>query len=779
MRPGDQSDAMGQALSRYIFRQSAGALVLILVSLTSVVWIAVALRQLELLTSQGQDAARFLVMTTLAIPSLLAFVAPIALLIACIHVLNRMSGDSELIVITAAGAPVWALLKPFGLLAILVGLGVAFVNHIAGPWSQAALRDYSILIRSDLLGQVIQPWRFMEPERRMTLHIRDRAPNGELLGLLLHDAREAKLVSTYLAERARIIKQDDGAYLRMEKGHIIRREEKSPAPQIISFAQYAVDLNQLEQRSDQTTATRPRERYTSELFTLEPGEGSARSNQNRALAELHERLSSPLYPLAFVMIVLAFMGAPQTTRQSRLKSAVGAFSVATLTRIVGIAVNNSVAVRPSSAPLLYAIPIGAAVLAAISAHRQVIPRVTPKWVETLQSLPGAIFGPIIRGVSERRIKRRLRHAGKGGPLLFGRTLRRYVAKRFLGSILGAFVVCACLIFMIDMIELLRMSRRTPDLSMATLAWMGLLRLPAFAEILLAFAVLVGSIGALLTLNRKSELTIMRAAGMSAWEFLRPGLMVTLVLGILAVTAFNPLAATARFESERLLAEVFGKEAGIVASSGERSWLRQDGADGQSILNASAVADQGVALSGVMALQFDLEHRFVERIDASRAVLRDGYWELQKATVSRPMQQPEIFEAYMLSTHLTREKVGDALGSEIAVSFWQLPDLIEASEKAGLSADKYRMQHALLIGRPALLIVMVILAATVSLRSFRSGGIQTMVLTGMLGGIGFFLLAEISRQIGASGLLSPTLAVWVPISLALLVSLTVLLHQEDG
>ena len=74
-------------------------------------------------------------------------------------------------------------------------------------------------------------------------------------------------------------------------------------------------------------------------------------------------------------------------------------------------------------------------------------------------------------------------------LFVRRTLRRYVAKRFLFSIVGAFVVCACLIFMIDMIELLRMSRRATDLSVGTLLWIGLLRLPAFTEILLAFAVL--------------------------------------------------------------------------------------------------------------------------------------------------------------------------------------------------------------------------------------------------------------------------------------------------
>src|SRR5262245_40314590 len=210
-------------LSRYIFRQAAGALVLILLSLTGVVWIAVALRQIELMTSQGQDVIRFLAMTTLAIPSMLALIAPVALLIACIHVLNRLNSDSELIVMTAAGQPTWALLKPLGLMALVVALGVSAINHLAGPWSQRMLREYTILVRSDLISQVIQPWRFTETEPRLTIHIRDRDKNGDLLGLLMHDARDPKQVASYLAERGQIIKQGGDEYLRMQKGHIVRR----------------------------------------------------------------------------------------------------------------------------------------------------------------------------------------------------------------------------------------------------------------------------------------------------------------------------------------------------------------------------------------------------------------------------------------------------------------------------------------------------------------------------------------------------------------------------
>jgi lipopolysaccharide export system permease protein len=775
----------GRTFSRYVFRQVAGATVLILLSLTSVVWIGVALRQLELMTTQGQDVLRFLTMTTLALPSMLALIAPIALLIASIHVLNRLASDSELIVMTAGGAPVWGLLKPLGLLALLVALAVSAVNHWAGPWSQRLLREYTLLVRSDLIGQVIQPWRFTEPEAKLTIHIRDRAPNGELLGLLLHDARDPKQVASYLAERAQIIKQRGDEYLRMQNGHIVRGASDSKAPQIIGFTEYVIDLNQLDQRVDaaaQEVGMRPRERYTDELLLPTPANAKttrdADRDRARMISELHERFSSALYPFAFVLIVLAYAGGAQSTRQNRFRGLVSAFGAGLLCRVIGIAANNMVAVRPSAAYLLYVIPSAAALLAMIATQRGVAPRATARPIAAIRATLGALWGGIAGGLGSLVARRRMR--ARSSLFMPGtRTLRRYLAKRFLFGMVGAFLVCACLILMIDMIELLRLSRRATDLSVAGLLWIGLLRLPAFTELLLAFAILVGSIVALLSLNRRSEITVMRSAGMSVWQFLRPGIAVTLMLGVMAVTLFNPLAAAARFESERLVAEIFGAEAGLFAGKGDGAWLRQTGPDGQSVLHARAVADQGLVLSGVVGFLFDPEGRFIERLDAERATLQDGYWELHKATVSRPKREPEVFRTYSVSTNLTRERVSDALGSEIAVSFWQLPMLIEISEKAGLSASKYRMQHALLMARPALLIAMVVLAATVSLRSFRSGGIQTMVLMGLVGGIGLFLLAEVSRQIGASGLISPMLAVWVPIGVSLLVSLTVLLHQEDG
>ena len=360
------------------------------------------------------------------------------------------------------------------------------------------------------------------------------------------------------------------------------------------------------------------------------------------------------------------------------------------------------------------------------------------------------------------------------------TLLGYISRRFLVSMLGAFALCATLIFMIDLVELLRESGKFGAVPAWLIAWMGLLRLPAFAELTLPFTVLVGAIGAFLLLNRGSELTIVRASGMSVWQFMFPGVLVAFLIGVLSVVAFNPFAAAARAEAERVFQKAFGRETSLLSRQTDGGqWLRQDSRDGQSVISSRTASDRGRRLGGVMVLQYDAQGHFVERLDAKLALLREGYWELQDVKVSRFGQEPETYQSYVMSTYLTPERVADALGTVTTVSFWQLPAFIELADKAGRSAQQYRVQYALLLSRPFLLAGMVLLAATVSLRSFRSGGIQTMVITGIVGGIGFFLLAEVSRQVGVSGLASATAAAWVPVLIVCLLSTTVLLHQEDG
>jgi len=355
---------------RYVFRQAGGALLIILLSLSGIVWVALALRQLNVVTSQGQDAWMLVKMTTLALPNLMAIIAPFSLLIATIHTLNRLNSDSELIVLTASGATTWSAARPLVLLSLLVALFVGFVNHLAMPWSMRLLRQYIVQVRTDILTQVIQPGQFSSPEDNLTFHIRERTLNGELLGLIVHDTRDKTQSQSYLAERGIIVKRQPSNYLVMSQGHIVRRTQKDEPAQIVAFDKYAVDLDRFEKKlDDDNDDLKPRERYYSELVHPEPNSVAYRTGPGKFRAELHERSSNPLYPIAFALIALAAVGQAHSTRQSSMRPIATAFVLAAALRLGGLALNNIVVLNASAVPLLYGLPLVAILLPLWSIER--------------------------------------------------------------------------------------------------------------------------------------------------------------------------------------------------------------------------------------------------------------------------------------------------------------------------------------------------------------------------------------------------------------------------
>lgn len=372
--------------SRYVLRQTSGALLLVLLSLTGIVWISLALRELNVVTSHGQSALTLIKMTTLGLPNFVAVITPFALLITAIHTLNRLNSDSEIIVLTASGATAWTIVKPLVLLGVLVMVVISFVNHVAAPWSYRHLRDIVVQMRTDLLTQVIQPGRFSSPEKGLTFHIRERSLDGTLHGLVMHDARKDDEVQSYLAEKGLLVEDKGGTYLFMMDGHILRRSGGMAEPtQIIAFDKYAVDLDSFEKRAaDGAAELRPRERYFSELVdpgpmiveSAAPATKPAANSQDdekakrkkaaareddagRMRSELHERFSSALYPLAFVLMAVAMVGQAQSTRQNRNARMGLCFLIGVGVRLGGLAVNNIVTMNAGAVPILYLIPLAA------------------------------------------------------------------------------------------------------------------------------------------------------------------------------------------------------------------------------------------------------------------------------------------------------------------------------------------------------------------------------------------------------------------------------------
>ena len=358
-----------------------------------------------------------------------------------------------------------------------------------------------------------------------------------------------------------------------------------------------------------------------------------------------------------------------------------------------------------------------------------------------------------------------------------KTLSFYIFRKFMTTILSVFFLCLGLIFLIDLIEMMRKVLKKGG-TLIDAMFISILRVPSFAELSLPFAVLIGSIGAFLMLSKSSELIIARSSGMSVWQFTRPAVFAGILIGVFASLAYNPLAANSRAYSEVLQAELSSSKKGLLPSN-KVAWLRQDGPDGQSILTAQHISAQGSFLTDVTFFQYDNLKLFKERIDAQSALLKDGRWILTDARVSAVNQKTKHFKKYLVGTYLTRTQIEDSIGTAENISFWDLPRFIEIAEKAGLPARQYRLQYQTLLSRPLWMIAMVLLAATCSLQSFRFGNVQKKIFFGLISGFVFFVFAQMSRNMGLSGHTSAILAAWGPATIACLVAASVLIHQEDG
>lgn len=361
---------------------------------------------------------------------------------------------------------------------------------------------------------------------------------------------------------------------------------------------------------------------------------------------------------------------------------------------------------------------------------------------------------------------------------FGK-LGRYFGRRFLGSVLLVYITCSGLIGIVDFFEFSRRLGDRADVSVLDIAYVVLLRLPSFSEQMFPFAVLIGAMATFLTLSRRLELVIARTVGASVWQFTFSTISIAVLLGVFLTTVYNPLSAAMKERANKVEATLFADKNSLFQKSGDGIWVRQQSPDGQAIVQAQASSDKGRTLTNVRIYSFDSKGEFVERVEAKSAELHNGYWTLTQARVFPSGAEPQEYASYLVSTNLTPAQVQGSLGTPDSLSFWDLPGAIRDSERAGIKTERYELQYQTLLARPMLLAAMVLIAAAVSLRVFRLGGVGKMILGGVLSGFLLYVASKLAGELGENGVLHPVVAGWLPAVFGAVMGCSVLLRQEDG
>jgi lipopolysaccharide export system permease protein len=349
-------------LSLYVLRQLVGPIALCALLMTAMIWLAESLPLLDLVINRGQSAPTFIYLSILILPSLLVILLPIAFFIGLLIALWRLNGDSELVVMASAGYSVRQLSGPVFLAAAIVMAFTYLCGLYLMPASQRALKDKVFDIHADIGAALFNEGDFATPAPGLTVFIRELEADGQIRGILVHDNRDSKRPITYLAERGVLAQTQAGARLIMFDGTVEQRGSTGGQLSVLKFQSYPINLDQFAGPT-RNTLRKTNERYLGELLwpTNEPG--LTPRLRNAYFAEANNRLSQPLYCLAFALIVLMAVLRGRKQRGAAAMRIFAACAAATLVRVAGYGIQGPASSHPALCFLFYLVPLLGAGLA--------------------------------------------------------------------------------------------------------------------------------------------------------------------------------------------------------------------------------------------------------------------------------------------------------------------------------------------------------------------------------------------------------------------------------
>ncbi|MGF1475094.1 MAG: LPS export ABC transporter permease LptG [Geminicoccaceae bacterium] len=359
------------------------------------------------------------------------------------------------------------------------------------------------------------------------------------------------------------------------------------------------------------------------------------------------------------------------------------------------------------------------------------------------------------------------------------TLSIYLARHLalsVATVVGAFLAIA---FLIDLIEQLRRTSIRENVSALVAIELTIFHMPLLLQQMLPFAFLFGAMLGFQRLTRSQELVVVRAVGVSAWQFLTPAVLVTALCGAASVVVLNPLSAAMLGRFEQLEVTHLSARSAFLALFSEGLWLRQQQGSQELVFHADEVLEDPLRLTNVTVYMLEDKIRFERRLDAPIAELADGRWILENATETKLGSVARSVGEVTIPTTLSLANIENSVQSPETLSVWELPRYIQIIEALGFSARAHILTLHATLATPLFFCAMLLIGVTFSLRVARFGGTGTLIFAGLITGFGFFILSDVVHALGLSGRLPAALAAWTPAGIAVLLGLTALFYSEDG
>jgi len=360
----------------------------------------------------------------------------------------------------------------------------------------------------------------------------------------------------------------------------------------------------------------------------------------------------------------------------------------------------------------------------------------------------------------------------------------YFARRFAVRLFYLAAIFFILAVFVEMVEVLRIFD-SGSVGFLETVKLTALRVPSSLYSIFPLVVLLATLVLFLNLAKSSELVVARAAGRSAMRVLVAPVIVTFLVGALAVAVFNPIATATSNQYDFLKKQHTKGNQPVLSLGPDGLWLRQGSDTGQTVIHAARANFDGSRLFDVTFFGFDENSLTRFRIAAAEAQLQTGYW-LAKNTKRWRFENDQNSElsavvapTLQIPTELTGEQIRNGFGAPSTIAIWDLPTFIEQLDRAGFSSRRYKIQLQTQFALPFLLVMMVLVGAVFTMGHTRFARTGTMVLSAIAMGFGLFFIRNLASILGDNGQIPMLLAAWAPPAAGIMLTLGLLLHMEDG
>ncbi len=337
--------------NKYIIKHLVHSTLLITISLTSIVWLTQALRFVEFIVNQGVSITLFLHLTLLLVPSLLLMILPPALFCAILFTYNKLTTDSELIVMQAMGLSRWHLARPAFTVAAIAIIFTYIIALYLQPVSYKQFKDMQSILRDSYVSLLVQEGVFSNPVDGLTVFIRERDANGKLYGILVHDDRQPNTSTTMMAESGRLLESPQGPRFLLENGN--RQEIKDGHLSLLNFESYTLDIsfytNNITKRKSDV-----QELFMPELLGFSDESDLTKAEKLKRRAEAHQRIIWPFYIVSLTLLALTALISGQFNRRGQWQRITLAVIIATIMLFTAVALRGAMATTPAMIPVAYA-----------------------------------------------------------------------------------------------------------------------------------------------------------------------------------------------------------------------------------------------------------------------------------------------------------------------------------------------------------------------------------------------------------------------------------------